>query len=282
MRRAALLALAIAVGGCTSMQEQYNVRRDDLSCEDANRYAFQSVRSLGYAVGEFRLATVGNDGIVKGKRTEDDGRVRNATVHVRCEPSGVVLSAADDQLLKQDLTFTRGFYLTFTSMADHADAGAAWQEKQTGGTTTGGAKFKIEPQLGLESKLDFEEDLAGAGVLAVKVTVENGSDRTYRLDPASIELRPAGASSRTAQMPIEAAAAALARSAAADAGAGAPAPDPQRFATLLRGRALTARTLAPGARAEGFVYFPTGQYARARAMLVDVETEESEGFVVEF
>jgi hypothetical protein len=30
------------------------------------------------------------------------------------------------------------------------------------------------------------------------------------------------------------------------------------------------------------VYFPTGSYARARATLVDVESGESEGFLVEF
>mgnify|MGYP003513271711 CR=1 FL=1 len=47
-------------------------------------------------------------------------------------------------------------------------------------------------------------------------------------------------------------------------------------------RALAGGTLKPGDRAEGFVYFPVGSYARARATLVDVDTKESEGFLVEF
>ena len=49
--RAALLAVVL-LAGCTSVQEQYNVRRSNISCEDANRYAFQSMSSIGYTVTE--------------------------------------------------------------------------------------------------------------------------------------------------------------------------------------------------------------------------------------
>ena len=46
---AALCVLVALVAGCaTSMQKQFNVRRDDLSCEEANRYAFRTMRNLGY------------------------------------------------------------------------------------------------------------------------------------------------------------------------------------------------------------------------------------------
>lgn len=282
MRRRVALAFALAVAGCTSLQEQYNVHRSNLSCEDANRYAFQSMRGLGYSVTDFRLATDRREGVVKGTKTGDRGETHTGIVHIRCEPGEVILSAAEERFLSQDLTFTRGFYLTFTSIVDHASEGAAWAQVQSGGTASGGAKFKIQPQLGLESKLDFGEDLAAAGVLAVKVTVQNGSDRTYRLDPASIELRALEGSDKVAQISISAAAAAVAKTAAADAGEGAPPPDPQRIETLLRERALKARTLRPGDQAEGFVYFPAGQYSRARATLVDTETSEEEGFMVEF
>jgi len=283
MRSRALIAIAMLVEGCTSVQEQYNVRRTNLSCEDANRYAFQSMTSLGYTVTDLHRAAIGQEGTLKGTRSGDRGEVHHATVHIRCETSEVLLTAAEDQFLKQDLTFTRGFYLAFTSLADNAPAMASWDRQRSGGTTGGGVKFKITPQIGLETKLDFGEDLAGAGILAVKVSVENGSDRTYQFDPASIELRQSeGGGGKVAQMAIEAVAAALARSDAADAGQGAPAPDPQRLAGLLGERALKGRTLRPGDQAEGFIYFPTGHYSRARATLVDVETSESEGFAVDF
>ena len=76
-----------------------------------------------------------------------------------------------------------------------------------------------------------------------------------------------------------------ARRVAASAGAldaGAARPDTAAIEKTLRERALKAQKLAPGSETEGFLYFPTGKYARARATLVDVETKESEGFMVEF
>ncbi len=282
MRHRLPLLAVVLVAGCTSMQEQYSVRRSNISCEEANRYALQSLRTLGYEVKEFRLAAIGREGFLKATRSAESDTASSGTVTIRCEPNEVVLKAADEQFLKQDLTFTRGFYISFTNLADHGEESAAYQKKLEGGTTSGGAKFKIQPQIGLETKLDFGEDLASAGVVAVKVTVENGSGRTYKLDPSSIELRTAAGGEKVLQMPPAAVTAALVKTAAAEAGEGVPQPDPQRVEALLHERALTARTLGPGDHAEGFVYFPTGQYSRARATLVDTETEEDEGFLVEF
>jgi hypothetical protein len=279
-RRVTLLALLLA--SCTSMQEQYNVRRSNVSCDDANRYAFQSMSSLGYTVTDLRRAAVGQEGLLKGTRSGERGDQHSATVHIRCDPGEVFLSAAEDQFLKQDMTFSRGFYLSFTSLADQGPAVASWERERSGGTTSGGVKFKITPQIGLESKLDFGEDLAGAGILAVKVIVDNGSGQTYQFDPQAIELRPAEGGGRVTQIPTGEAAAALARASSGDAGQGAPPPDPHRLEALLRERALKGGTLRPGDHAEGFVYFPTGKYARARATLVDTATSEGEGFAVEF
>jgi hypothetical protein len=263
------------------MQEQYSVRRGNVSCEEANRYAFRTVRALGYDVTAFEPAAPARPGVLKGSKRDERDALRTATVRIECRPDEVYLSGAEDQLLKQDLTFSRGFYLGFTSLADHAVAGAAYAEEQSGGVRGGGVKFRIKPQLGLESKLDFGEDLAAGGVLAVKVTVQNGSDRAYTLDPAAIELRPR-AGGKVQRIPVAAAAAAVARAAAAQVDEGVPPPEPGRIEAVLRENALAERTLRPGEQAEGFVYFPVGDYARARATLVDVETSEGEGFLVEF
>lgn len=264
------------------MQQQYNVSRSNISCDEANRYAFRSVRSLGYTITEFRLAEIGKEGLLRGTKPGDRGEILNGTVSIRCEPGEVFLAASEERFLSQDLTFSRGFFLTFTSLADHGAENATWAEEKSGGALSGGAKFKIQPQLGLESKLDFGEDLAAAGILAVKVTVQNGSDRTYLLDPAAIELRTAEGGGRVAQVAVAAAAAAVAKEAATGAGEGAPPPDPRRIEQLLSERVLAARTLHPGDQVEGFVYFPAGQYKRARATLIDTETSETEGFLVEF
>jgi len=282
LARFALLALAVIAAACTSAQQQYVARRPNLSCDDANRYAFSSVRSLGYSVGRFQLAQRGTPGLIKASKPGERGGEEHATVDIKCDATGVeVFGAKDESLLKQDVTFSRGFFLAFTGLVDHGAEMVAWHEQETGGTTGGGVKFKIQPQVGLETKLDFGENLAGANILAVKVTVQNGSNITYKLDPAAIELRNT-ADDSVHQIAIPEAAAALARVSVAESGEGAPPPDPARMENLLRSRQLAARTLRPGDQAEGFIYFPTGTYTRARATLVDTATDESEGFLVEF
>jgi len=280
--RLAVVIVLSALVACASMHSQYSVRRSNLSCDEANRYAFQSMKSLGYTVTSFEPAAVGRAGILRGTKSVEGRSSQDGVVRIRCDASEVFLEAEDQQLLSQDLTFTRGFYLAFTGIADHAAAGNAYAEQQSGGTTEGGVKFKIQPQLALETKLDFGEDLAAGGVLAVKVNVQNGSKVTYTLDPAGIELRPRGGSGKITQLDLGAAAAAVARAAKEGLDAGIAGPTAQSIEDTLRKRALTGGTLKPGDSAEGFVYFPVGSYARARATLVDVESQESEGFLVEF
>src|SRR5258706_608432 len=131
-----LLALLLAVG-CTPMHSQYNVRRSNLSCDQANRFAFQSLKSLGYAVTTF--------------------------------------------------------------------------------------------------------------------------------EPAAVELRPRGGNDKIMQVSIAEASKAIARAAAADLDPGIPGPTAAGVEATLRKRALAGGTLKPGGHAEGFVYFPVGSYARARA-----------------
>jgi hypothetical protein len=281
MRRAVWIALVL-VTACTSMQQQYAVRRSNITCDQANRFAFQSMKTLGYVVTSFEPAAVGRAGTLRGRKTEEGRSDRDGVVNIACDAGEVRLDAAEDQVLSQDLTFTRGFYLAFTGIADHAGTDAAYAEEQSGGTASGGVKFKIQPQLALETKLDFGEDLAGGGVLAVKVTVQNGSSETYKLDVAEIELRPREGTERVRQVDIAAASQKIADATQADIGEGAKGPSAASIEEMLRKRALTSRTLKPGDQAEGFVYFPVGSYARARATLVDVATGEGEGFLVEF
>lgn len=281
----ALLVVLVWLFACTPMHSQYAVRRSNLTCDQANRYAFQSMKSLGYNVAVFEPAAIGRPGQLRGRKTEETGgrtSSRDGVVHIVCDAGEVQLDAAEDQMLSQDLTFTRGFYLAFTGIADNSTAGAAYAEEQSGGVASGGVKFKIDPQLALETKLDFGEDLAAGGVLAVKVLVQNGSPVTYTLDVNAIELRPKEGTGKVTQLEIGAAAQAVARAAKADLGEGVPGPSAASIEKMLRDRGLKGRTLKPGDQAEGFVYFPTGSYARARATLVDVESGESEGFLVEF
>ena len=129
-----LVVALVVMSACTSMQEQYTVRRSNISCDEANRYAYRSMQTLGYDVTDFQVASVGERGGIKGVKHDDHGGTHNVHVSIDCEPKEVVVAASEEQFLKQDLTFTRGFYLSFTSLADHGAETQEWKNQQSGGT----------------------------------------------------------------------------------------------------------------------------------------------------
>jgi hypothetical protein len=136
----------------------------------------------------------------------------------------------------------------------------------------------MEAVRGFASLLDFDADLGGAGVLPVRVSIRNGTRRAYDLDPAAIVLNVAGQRTRVVTLtPAEA----HARLAAA-AGANPSLGDIAAAKALLAEKAISGGRLSPGASRQGFVYFPLGDYDRARLSLVDAATGESEAFVVDF
>src|SRR6185503_18271221 len=117
------------------------VAHRNVSCDEANRYAFSSVRSLGYSVTDFRPATPAAPGTIKATRENERGTTDNVTVAMRCQGNGVeAFGTKDESPLKQDATFSRGFFLAFTGIIDNRAANAAEREQTTGGTTSGGAK----------------------------------------------------------------------------------------------------------------------------------------------
>src|SRR5512132_1041089 len=98
VRVAVCCLLAAVLAACASMQSQYNVRRSNLSCDQANRYAFQSVKSLGYTVTTFEPAAVGRAGVLRGTKSDESGGrsgSHDGVVHIVCEASEVRLDAAE-------------------------------------------------------------------------------------------------------------------------------------------------------------------------------------------
>lgn len=167
-----------------------------------------------------------------------------------------------------------------------------------------GVVVKLEPLHGFATVLDFEADLSAAGILPVAVTVANGTSRAYEFDPRDLLLRRRGSRRRT--NPLSTATAVdllleknrqvLTAAALAAAGEGAQPsevelPDPMapselgdvRMASrIIRQRLLRGGLLRPGARFNGFLYYPVADYDRARIIMIDVATGETEGFIVDF
>jgi hypothetical protein len=51
---------------------------------------------------------------------------------------------------------------------------------------------------------------------------------------------------------------------------------------LLDGKRLIATRVGPHSEVTGYLYFPLADYVRARAVLTEEDSDEAEGFVVEF
>src|SRR5439155_1096690 len=98
----------------------------------------------------------------------------------------------------------------------------------------------------------------------VPVTVRNNTARAVSIDPARIDLAPAGASASgpLAGRELERA---LAPGAAGD---------------RVRTQPLRAGRVAAHTTATGYLVYPPGAYREARVSIEDVETGESEGFVI--
>ena len=58
--------------------------------------------------------------------------------------------------------------------------------------------------------------------------------------------------------------------------------DVRRAAEIIPERALRGKRLRPGEHVEGFLYYPAADYDRARIIMIDSATGETEGFLVEF
>jgi len=279
-------ALLVGIAGCTSAEQHYSIRRSDISCQEANRFAYQAMSHLDYEITEFQPAKLENPGIIQARKKEGQEGEIKGKIAIVCTPTAVSLSPREHSGLLPNLTFARGFFLAFTSLADRGKRGSsARRGEKTAAVegTRGGLEFNITPVPGLEAKLDFGEDLQAAGILPVRATVANNSTRSYRFDTGDIRLRVRGQRQSVSAMPVERAAKLLAAAARKQEEAGGPpAKEASFYLSLLADRTLGSRTVKKGERVEGFLFFPVANYVRARALLTDVATGETEGFMIEF
>lgn len=177
------------------------------------------------------------------------------------------------------------------------------------GSSSSGSRARSEPKVvgvqalltpirGYATLLDFEANLTEAGILPVKVRITNGTRRTLEFDPADVVLRKAG--SRDRAKPLSASQAlerlkaanldALNKSGAqASSGTGPGDPlapsslgDVGRAGSIMRDRRLRPARLRAGDVVEGFLFFEEAPYDRARVLMIDSATGETEGFLVEF
>lgn len=282
-RRAVLISLLLVVG-CTPPIRQWDLRNRPLTCDDANRFAFKTLESMGFAVTSFEPATVGAPGTLRGKRSSD-ARTQAVTVAITCGSAGATLDIREDNQLVDQIDLKRAFFMSFTNVESITAAAEEMEKKVAAGTAPESIQrhdlqVDIEPVPGQGAKLHFGLDLAAAGLLPVRVRVANHTGRAYSIDPRGLRLSRADGQ-RAEAMTVENA---TDRIVAARDPAGKPltALSKAAVAEKLSAELFSTRTLPPGAQATGFLYFPLARYRGARIVLTDEASGESEGVAVDF
>lgn len=270
---------------CTPPVRQYALKDQKLTCARANDYSYRTLRSMGFAISAFEPAAVGHPGTIHGSRQE--WGAQNVTVTITCRSDGTAdINASEDGRLLGQIDFKRGFYMAFTGVAAQAAVteAAAREEAQRPleQKKTKGLRVLLQPVAGQGAKLDFALDLAADGILPVRVAINNASARSYSLDPDDVALIQRDGT-RVHPLPIDEVVERVAAAERAKSdGTAAAHTDSADIAQRLRDRLLQTRAISPNQQLSGYLYFPLGTYTKGRVTLEDQESEEAEGFVVEF
>jgi hypothetical protein len=223
-----------------------------LSCEEANRLAYRTVTVLGYTPASLQIATPSQPGhILAQKEGAKDGRVT-----ITCNTDGAIVEPEKTGLPIPSLVgaaerpgeFPQIFRQTFNILRmSQVAVEVKGPEK--------GLNLTMTPLNSFESQIELGADLPASGVLPIKVVISNNTSRPYGMDTSKIFLQPA-AGGRVAPMAPPAAG---------------------------QGKALQGEmTLQPGQTVSGYLFYPAGQYTAARTTLIDKETDEGEGFSIQF
>lgn len=281
------MALVLSVAACTTPLAQYQLRSLALSCDDANRASYRTLDALGFTVTAFTPAPAGGRGQAKGARGPGPhGGAQNVTVDIECALTGASVDAHEDGRVLGQIDFKRAFYLSFTSSVTMDERRREMDAQVAQGTAPAsqqrrGLQVRIEPIRGQAAKLDLELDMAAAGVLPVRVQVSNPTQQRYQLDPAEVRLMRADRV-RIGPMSVGEVAALIAKGKDADTGQPLSTLGASELTAKLTSKLFTATIVEPRGEATGYLFFPLADYKRARLVLTESGSEETEGFAVEF
>lgn len=287
-RRFGLVVALLALCACNPPIKQFELRDQTLSCEEANQFSYKTLRAMGFTLTAFEPAQPGRAGVLKGHRQRAGTQPyrQSVTVDIECTPTGTSIDAHEDFTLLDQLEFKRGFYHSFTNIVSMTAADQALEERIDAGTAAPSQQrhdlqVLVEPVRGHEAKLYFDIDLAAGGILPLRLTVNNRTSHRYRLEPGEIRLTGKDRKRVPSLTPARAAARVVE---AREPKTGEPVTTVSLEAVTdrLRDELFVADAVEPGERLSGYLYFPLADYQRARVVVVEDHSGESEGFMVEF
>ena len=251
------------------LAELYEIADTDLSCEQAQQLAYKTVERMGYRVTAATRATPGKTGAIQARQRRS-GQTALVQVTLQCQPQGVVVDAASlspldvashtphplvtdyhereaPRLTKNrpppTTYFRRAFYSLFHGLADNV--------KRYG--PEGQVYVHIRPLPRMEAELLFGVHTPDIFIVAVEVA--NRTQQTYVFD--------------TEQVSLLSAAGGTVRALAEKDAASLPPP-------------MASQALAAQVATHGYLYYPAGEYRRVQGYLTEVQSQERQGFQIEF
>ena len=251
------------------LAELYEITDTDLSCEQAQQLAYRTVERMGYRVASATRAAPGKTGAIQAQQRRS-GQTALVQVTIQCQPQGVVVDAASLSTLDvasptphplvtdyhereaPRLTknrpppttyFRRAFYSLFHGLADNV--------KRYG--PEGQVYVHIRPLPAMESELLFGVHTPNIFIVAVEVA--NRTQQTYVFDTEQVYLLSVGGG--TVRALAEKDAASL--------------PPP-----------MVSQALAAQVATHGYLYYPAGEYLSVQGTLTEVQSQERQGFQIEF
>lgn len=269
MRRFLLAALA-ALSACTTTAigrsfTTSHASESGMPCSEADRVAKGALLRLGYSPETVAAPKPGAPGTVTGHKnsgwssgTPEPGSESTATVTVTCSNRGAEFEAHTDEPLPGSLSFKTDFAAAVQKVAARRITRPQFKERPETGLV-----ISVEPLRGGDASAEFGADLTAAGITPVRLKIDNRTDRTYAFAADGVQLvtqegervEPVGED--TAKLTGD-------------------------LQTALRKKRIADARIAPQGVLSGFLYFPASAYRRATLVLIDQETEEEEGFSVDF
>lgn len=240
----------VSVGIACGSEGVHLVPRSEIPpCEQANRVMRRAVESSGFTVDAFQPASLSAAGRVEGRNATGESTWVSITCYI--ERNRVEMDTDENSPLLENIDFYQamtdfqlGFYTAFNKYLS---------DERTADGQGNTVRVTVQPFDEVDAHIVF--GTTSIDPLPVKVVIANPTRRTYRLETARMMLV---AASGDRVEPLRG--------------------DTATFPT----EALTDRPIPPGARVEGYLFYPPGSYAGARGALADERSGEMEGFRLDF
>ena len=219
-----------------------------VSCEQANRIAYNIIKDVGYTPTQLVMATLERPGLLEGTRLRQGGE-DIARVRLTCTDDGVDVKSEYGGLAgfgAMNQRFPEYFYERFIATTE-----ILYRHKPY--IPPGSVQVTVTPLEGFDSQLEFGRPVTD--VLPVRVEIANTTDEPYLLESEQFVLLTTDGEQVKALQPS---------------------------ATPFPVSPLSSQTLAPGARLIGYLYYPPGSYTSAQGVLVEESSQERSGFSVYF